>query len=139
MTVVIPERALARATMRNCASGNDERRIGLVRIALANSNPAACGKQNRNQVDRSGQPWCFVQGDLSRSKTRPQKCAAGFCVLAARMSVPLRHSEMRLLAQARNPYSRWGLWIPRFAIAHRGSRKGAPRNDGPLVDPLTSG
>src|SRR5258708_13529231 len=29
---------------------------------------------------------------------------------------------MRHLAQARNPYSRWWLWIP-------GSRKSAPRND----------
>jgi hypothetical protein len=25
---------------------------------------------------------------------------------------PLRHSGMRRKAQARNPYSRWWLWIP---------------------------
>src|SRR5258708_25532156 len=37
--------------------------------------------------------------------------------------------ESRLGAQARNPYSLQGLWIPRCAIAHRGSRKSAPRND----------
>src|ERR1700749_3831657 len=34
----------------------------------------------------------------------------------------VRHSGMRHLAQARNPYSLQGLWIP-------GSRKSAPRND----------
>src|SRR5258708_1847838 len=37
--------------------------------------------------------------------------------------------ESRLGAQARNPYSLQGLWITRCAIAHRGSRKSAPRND----------
>src|SRR5580704_19602233 len=39
-----------------------------------------------------------------------------------RFSFP-RHSGMRLLAQARNPYSRSWLWIP-------GSRYRAPRNGG---------
>src|SRR4051794_34369286 len=36
----------------------------------------------------------------------------------------LRHSGMRLLAQARNPYSRWWLWIPGSLVLL------ALRNDG---------
>ena len=31
-----------------------------------------------------------------------------------------RHSGMRLLAQARNPYSRWWLWIPGSRFARPG-------------------
>jgi hypothetical protein len=43
----------------------------------------ACGKILRSSFDWSGQTWCFVQSELLRLKTRPQKCAAGFCFSAA--------------------------------------------------------
>jgi hypothetical protein len=78
------------------------------RLFLSASNVALRLPNKRNGTPRKERMDCFVAS------------------LLIAMAISPRHSGMRLLAQARNPYTRSWLWILRCAIAHRSSRCARP-------------
>src|SRR5450755_60045 len=53
-------------------------------------------------------------------RTPAMQADTGYKIGGVRGARLCRHSGMRLLAQARNPYSRWGLWIPGSRFARPG-------------------
>jgi hypothetical protein len=54
-----------------------------------------CGKENRNPIDRSSHPWCFVQSELFRPNGAAEVSCAGLPVIQRRFFDAVSASEFQ--------------------------------------------